>query len=125
MTIRVLLVTCCVLFVAPLPAAGEYQAKGKRDPFVPLLTAEGQRLYPPGLDEEEEAEGLVKVSLQGIVFDPKAESYAIINGRIVRRHEEIDGMKVLEIKPSAVVLLIEGKPHSVTVRQATEENQTP
>ncbi len=103
-------------------AWAEYQPKGKRDPFIPLLTKEGQRIHPPGLDEET-AGGLASVVLQGVVFDPKAESYAIINGRIVRQHEEIDGMKVLKIEPTSVTLLVEGKPYQLTLRKSEEEEE--
>ena len=103
-------------------AWAEYQPKGKRDPFIPLLTKEGQRIHPPGLDEET-ASGLASVVLQGVVFDPKAESYAIINGRIVRQHEEIDGMKVLKIEPTTVTLLVNGEPYQLTLRKSEEEEE--
>lgn len=98
------------------PAWAEYQSKGKRDPFVPLLTKEGQRVYPPGTDEELTS-GEIRVILQGIVFDPKADSYAVINGKVVREKEEIEGVKVLKIEPERVTILVEGKPQLLTLRQ--------
>jgi hypothetical protein len=107
------------------PAANAaYDPKGKRDPFVPLVTEHGQRFYPPGTDEEE-ASGVLKVILQGIVFEPKGESYAVINGKILREREEIEGMKVLRIESDSVTLLVEGQPHRLTLYQATEENSSP
>ena len=93
-----------------------YRSNGKRDPFVPLITPEGQRIYPPGTDEG----GVANLMLQGIVFEPQGESYAVINGRIVREGEEVDGVKVLKIAPSAVVIQSEGQQHQLSVRQAPE-----
>ncbi len=102
-------------------ARGEYQAKGKRDVFVPLVTADGRRIHPPGTDEEETISGLDGLVLQGLVFDPKAEAYALINGHIVREQEEIGGIKVLKIEPTTVKILADGKPVQLTVYQPTEE----
>ena len=105
-------------------ARAAYRAKGKRDPFVPLLTGDGQRLHPPGFDEEA-AGGIEALSLQGIVYDAHAESYAVLNGKIVREKEEIDGIRVLKIEPNAVVLSVEGESHRLTLVHPKEENQTP
>jgi len=112
------------VIVAVLPTRAEYQAKGKRDPLVPLLTAEGQRIRPPGVDEEE-ATGISGLSLQGIVFDARTDSYAIINGRIVRQGDEIDGMTVMTVEPTAVTILVDGQPHQLTVRTTTTGEATP
>jgi len=105
-------------------AWAEYNVKTKRDPFVPLLTLEGQRFRPPGLDEEENGSELSHVSLQGIIFDPHAESYAVINGRIVREREEIDGVKILKIEPTTVTILVQGQPHQLILRPPIEETST-
>lgn len=104
------------------PAWGEYQAKGRRDPFVPLITADGQRIQPPGIDEETPSgvEGLV---LQGVVFDPRAESYAVINGQVVRVQDLVNGMQVVKIDPTAVTLLVEGQPRELILQEAAAEEQ--
>ncbi len=100
----------------------DYEAHGKRDPFVPLLTAEGQRFRPPGLDEETAPEAGPLV-LQGIVYDPQSASYAVINGRVVREQDDIDGKRVLKIEPAEVTLLVEGKTVQLKLRpsSSTEE----
>ncbi|MBI3318314.1 MAG: hypothetical protein HYZ90_04085 [Candidatus Omnitrophica bacterium] len=108
-------------------ARAEYAPKGKRDPFVPLVTEAGQRIHPPGLDEEV-SEGVAGLSLQGIVWDPnpKAESYAVINGQVVREMDEIDGMKVVKIEPMSVTVLVEGQPHELALHQPEpEETKSP
>ena len=112
-----------LIAVGAIRAQGEYLPKGKRDPFVPLLTPEGQRIHPPG--EEEPVAGRAAVTLQGIVFDPQAESYAVINGRIVREQEEIDGMKILKIEPDGVTVLVDGTPRTIPLRPSTEGKETP
>ncbi|MBI3312505.1 MAG: hypothetical protein HYZ88_03155 [Candidatus Omnitrophica bacterium] len=116
-----------ILSMAPR-AGAVYNAKGKRDPFVPLLTAEGQRIHPPGLDEETTV-GVSGLILQGIVFDPQGDSTAVINGKIVREQEEIIGMRVIRIQPSAVVVLAEGQEHRLELHrpqsETAEEESTP
>ena len=114
----------CLIGWAFIPVTGwaEYQARGKRDPFVPLVTNDGQKLHPPGGDEEEAA-AFSTVAVQGVVFDPHAESFAIINGRIVRVNEEIDGIKVLKIEPTYVTIVVDGQAHQVAVHQHKQERQ--
>ena len=110
---------------AVLPSAwAEYDPKGKRDPLVPLLNSEGQRIYPPGFDEETPT-GLQGLTLQGIVFDPTAESYAIINGRLVREEDEIDGMKVAKIGPRTVTVLAGGQEHQLVIQELEEPESPP
>ncbi len=101
-------------------AWAQYNSRGKRDPFVPLVTSEGRRIYPPGLDEAVDT-GVSGLTLQGIVFDSKAGSVAIINNQIVREKEEVDGMKVLKIRPTSVTMLVEGQPHQLVLPQLEEE----
>lgn len=115
--------------LALAPTAGmAYNAKGRRDPFVPLLTAEGQRIHPPGLDEGTAA-GVSGLVLQGIVVDPRGDNYAVINGKILREQEEISGMRIVWIQPHAVTVLAEGQEHRLELRrprpEKTEEEPTP
>lgn len=108
-----------------LEAWAEYQSKGKRDPFVPLVTQDGRRIQPPGLDEEiaTAADGL---RLQGVVLGTgEKKSFAIINDRILKEQDELDGVKVLKIAPNSVTILVNGREHHLTVHQPTEENSTP
>ncbi len=108
---------------AAAPASAEYQPKGKRDPFVPLLTSDGQRIHPPGAEEGQET-GLGNLVLQGIVFDPKAESYAVISGQVVREKEELEGVKVVRIEPDSVTVLVDGQSHRLTVQEPEQKDPT-
>ena len=113
-----------LLVVFPwVPAWAEYQAKGKRDPFVPLISADGQRVHPPG-SEDEANPGQGSFVLQGIMFDPKAESYAIFSGHVVREKEEFAGMKVLKIEPNGVTIWVDGQRRRLTLHQPGEESKT-
>lgn len=112
-----------VLAVGASVVEAAYQAHGKRDPFVPLLTASGQRIHPPGGDEET-ATGAARVALQGIVYDPKTESYAILNGRVMRLGETIDGITVTAITPTTVTVMMNGQAHQLTVQTSTTEETT-
>ncbi len=114
------------------PVGAEYQAKGRRDPFIPLLDSEGRRIHPPGVEDEEGSPGLGNLLLQGILFDPKAESYAVINGQVVREQEELEGVRVVRIEPDSVTVSVEGQSHRLTVQEpqpdpeaSTEETTTP
>ncbi len=121
--LAVVALCCGALSLLAIPDAFcDYTPKGKRDPFVPLVTAEGQRIHPPGLDEVA-PQGISGLTLQGIVFDPQAESYAVINGKIVREQDDIDGMKILKIHPKSVTILVDGAPHQINLRQPTKEEE--
>lgn len=115
--------TLCVCIGVALPIAptyGAYESRGKRDPFVPLLTEDGQKVVPPGLDEGE-ATDLTLLDLQGIMFDPNAESYAVINGQVVREREAIGNVQILKIEPTEVTIRVDGQEKRLTVPQTSEE----
>ena len=126
------LLAAVLLAAGGSPAArAEYQSKGKRDPFIPLLNSEGQRIHPPG-SEEGKSLGFGNLVLQGIMFDPKAESYAVISGQVVREQEELEGVRIVKIEPDGVTVLVEGQSHRLTVQEpqsnqeaSTEEKKTP
>jgi len=117
----------CLLGLAMIlgwpPAWAAYQAKGKRDPFVPLITPEGQRIHPPGAEEQGEP-GVDAVQLQGIMFDPSSDSYAVLNGHVVREKEELGGMKVLKIEPNSVTIWMDGQRRRLTLHQPGEASET-
>ncbi len=96
-----------------------------RDPFVPLITSDGKRLsLPEERSVDTGLEKLNRVTFQGIVIDDKAGSYAILNGRVVRERDEIDGMRIIRIEPNVVTILVEGKQYQIILHQLTEEAAT-
>ena len=79
---------------------------------------------PPKIQPAEPLEVTPKdrLSLQGVVFDSKALSYAIINGKIVGQMEEVDGAQVLKIEPAAVTVLVNGQEIRLTIHPPVKEN---
>jgi hypothetical protein len=88
-----------------------YDAKNKRDPFIPLVTADGRILK---LDQEETVSGL---SLEGIIYDKNGLSYAIVNGEIVKIGDKIGGYQVLRIEEKRVIFIKEGQPTQVELKK--------
>jgi hypothetical protein len=76
-----------------------YDSKGNRDPFVPLVTKEG--IYVGNW----QATDLAEIVLEGIVWDPKGESMAIVNGTVVKEGDELLNLKILEVKREGIRVL--------------------
>jgi len=82
----------------------KYDAKSKRDPFVPLVSEEGAYVS--------DAYGIKDINdirLEGIVWDKRKGSAAIINGEIVREGDEIGSVKLIKIERECVVFDIDGE----------------
>lgn len=94
-----------LLLVEGMGAADEavYDAYGKRDPFAPIVTSTAKEAAGLiGIDSVED------ISIEGIVYDPKQGSIAIVNGAVLREQEESGAVKVLKIKTDGVLFLING-----------------
>lgn len=76
-----------------------YDRAHKRDPFAPLVGPHASRVAGGMAGEA--------FQLEGVVFDPKKGSYAIIDGAICREGESIDGGQLVKILPDRVVVLQE------------------
>jgi hypothetical protein len=89
-------------------AAGQaefvYSAQGKRNPFIPLVTADGRLLKLE--NETGQTPGL---SLEGIVYDPYGMSYALVNGEPVRVGDMAGEYQVLKIEKTKVIFIKEGQ----------------
>ena len=120
---RVLVISSCLVwwFLGGVgAAAGEhfsYNAQGKCDPFVPLVR-NGQlvpcRPQPPR----------PTLTLQGIVWDPAGESFALINDREVQIGNTVGDYQVAEIRHDAVVLVQEGTALTLTMSLEGRANGT-
>jgi len=76
-----------------------YDSKGKRDPFMPLVTSLG---YIVNVEEELFAS---EMNLEGIIYDNRGQSLAIINGKVVKTGDNIGVYTVIEITTSKVALV--------------------
>ncbi len=96
-----LLLICCLGYGRNVFAQGEivYDDKGRRDPFVSLVTPDGRllNLEPAGAG--------TKVALEGIIYDKNGQSYAIINGEVVGVGDYILGYSVVNINKDMVILM--------------------
>ena len=85
-----------------------YNANGLPDPFVPLIT--DKMAVKPGLVGIESIED---IQLEGIVWDPAKESMVILNGMIVRENEAVNNIKLIEIKPTSIRIMIENEVYTI------------
>jgi len=88
-----------------------YDAKGKRDPFIPLVTPDGRLLK---LEKEETASGLL---LEGIIYDEHGLSYAIVNSEVVRISDKIGDYQVLKIEKNKVIFIKSGQTLEVELKE--------
>ncbi len=91
-----------------------YDSKGKRDPFIPLVSPAGVLVK---LDKDE---GTVasELKIEGIIFDKNGASYAIVGAKVVRVGDSItDGCQVLKIEQDKVIFIKEGVPLEIHLKE--------
>ena len=81
-----------------------YDDHGKHDPFWPMVSPSGTLIT---FDEDLTA---ADMTLEGIVADAKGNNLAIINGRIVKKGDEI-GSYTIEAVGHKLVDLSKGQEH--------------
>jgi hypothetical protein len=91
-----------------------YDAKGKRNPFIPLVTPDGRLL---NLEQEEVKKDLI---LEGIIYDKNGLSYAVVNGEIVKIGDRVDVYQVLKIEKEKIILIKEGEPLELYLKKEEE-----
>jgi len=92
-----------------------YENKNRRDPFVSLVR-EGSR-YTTGLKNIQSFEDL---SLEGIVYDSKDVSMAIINGVIVKEGEMVNDIHIVKIMPTTILVEINGMEETLYLKNKKE-----
>lgn len=108
--IQLIFIFLCVLFFTqPCLAEGDfiYDARGKRNPFIPLVTSEGRLLK---LDKEESAGGIKELSIEGIIYDKRGRSFVLINGTVAGIGDVVGDYQVLKIEDNKVIFIKEGQP---------------
>ncbi|MFH1338444.1 MAG: hypothetical protein ABIH40_01155 [Candidatus Omnitrophota bacterium] len=81
-----------------------YDDKGRRDPFIALVTPDGRLLNLEPADSE------ATITVEGIIYDEGGRSYAIINGEVVSVGDYVLGQAVFKIEENKVTLLKDNKP---------------
>lgn len=94
-----------------------YDSKGKRNPFIPLVTPEGRLLK---LDKQEIASpgGLL---IEGIIYDKLGRSFAIVNATVVGIGDSVGNCRVLKIYDNKVVFIKDGEPFEVSLTKKEAE----
>ncbi|MCX5710137.1 MAG: hypothetical protein NT088_05375 [Candidatus Omnitrophica bacterium] len=109
-------VFCFFVFLCAVALAQEtftYDAKGKRNPFIPLVTPDGRLVK---LEQEQGGRDLV---IQGIIFDKHGVSYAIVNAYVVGVGDSVGDYRVLKILPNKVIFIKDGQ--AVEIEMTKEE----
>jgi len=104
----------CILYFAFYGYAQEefiYDAKGRRNPFIPLVTSDGRLL------KLKEAEALSGLLLEGIIYDKQGLSYAIVNGEVVKTGDKSGDYQVLKIEKNKVIFIKEGEPIEIELKR--------
>ena len=111
-------IICLFLLSLILPAAfGQdefaYNSKGKRNPFIPLVTPEGRLLK---LDKQEDAsqQGL---AIEGIIYDKFGRSFAIVNTNVVGIGDMVGDFQVLKIFENKVIFIKNGEPLEIELNK--------
>ena len=99
------------------PKEWAYDAKGKRDPFIPLV--KDGRVVSGGGDTTPGSHPI----LIGILWDPGGHSIALINDSEAKVGDTVNGYLVTEIRRDEVVLLRDSE--RTVLRISFEETKSP
>lgn len=100
----------------------QYDPKGRRDPFIPLVNRDGL-FFEPAVRKENIVSDIITdnvLSLEGIVYEDGGSSCAIINSEIVQSGDKIGDYQVLEVQRQKVVL---GKAEEILELELKKEDE--
>ena len=86
----------------------QYESRGKRDPFVPLIGSD-----KPTIARLEDITSIDDINLEGIAVGAKGTRSAIINGEILNEGAKIGDIEIKKISNKMVTLFMGGKEHTV------------
>lgn len=87
----------------------QYDARGKRDPLVPLIGKDR-----PGIVKLENITSIEDVRLEGIADAPSGR-IAIMNGELVKVRDKFGEVVIRKIANRSVTITIEGKGYTITL----------
>jgi len=88
-----------------------YDSKGRRDPFLSLVSPEGYLINVEPFSDASE------VNLEGIIYDPSGKSFAIINTQVVKNGDKIGLFEVLKIEENKVILLKDAERFEIELKE--------
>ncbi len=92
-----------------------YSIKNNRDPFLPLVTPDG---YITNLEPQSE---ISDINLEGIIFDPKGASFAVINGNVIAENALVGKFKIVGIKKDKIILQNDQKTYIIELIKDKED----
>lgn len=112
MTQRIILTgTAFFLSLLLLPLHGapdKYYSKGKRDPFVPLVTGEVRTGL--GLQAVEDVDD---VRFEGIIYDPSGKSMVVLNDEVLKEGDKMYNVEVVKINKSSVTIKVHDMVYTI------------
>ena len=116
---KLLIFLFVLLILSPAFCQNEfvYDAKGRRNPFIPLLTPEGRLLK---LDKNDVA-SLGGLAIEGIIYDKFGRSFAIVNSIVVGIGDSVGDYRVLRILENKVIFIKDGEPLEVELTKKGAE----
>ncbi len=82
-----------------------YDAKGKRNPFIGLVTPEGRLLK---LDKQE-SNSPGGLAIEGVIYDKSGRSFALVNNEVVGIGDYAGDYQVLKIYDDKVIFIKNGE----------------
>ncbi|MDD5428101.1 MAG: hypothetical protein PHI58_02565 [Candidatus Omnitrophica bacterium] len=90
----------------------KYDARGKRDPFVPLI---GQDKSSAGSMPLAEISSIDEIVLEGIAGEAAGKRTAIMNGELVKENSRYGDIVVKKITKDSVLITVSGKEYTVNL----------
>ena len=103
--------TVFFLFLPLLPLYGaqyKYYSKGKRDPFIPLVTGEVRSGL--GLAAVEDVDD---VRFEGVIYDPNGESMVVLNDEVLKEGAKKYNVEVMKINKNSVMIKAHDRVHTI------------
>lgn len=94
-----------------------YDAAGRRNPFIPLVTTDGRLIK---LDTKVFKQPL---NVQGVIYDNTGMSYALVNNTVVRVGDIVDGNQVLKIEENKVSFVKDGQILELEIKNGGENEK--
>ncbi|MFH1655606.1 MAG: hypothetical protein ABH954_03240 [Candidatus Omnitrophota bacterium] len=88
-----------------------YDSKGKRDPFLSLVSPEGYLIKIEPFSETSE------INIEGIIYDPRGSSYAIINSEVVKPGDVIGRFEIIGIERNKVILIKDSEKIEIELKE--------
>lgn len=90
----------------------QYESRGKRDPFVPLVGSER-----PAIGRLEDVSSYTDVRLEGIASGTGGKIVAILNGQVVKEGDKYGEVQIQKITGTSVTILFNNRPYEINLSE--------